>query len=147
MNKFFNIKNLLLVFACQCIVIVLFGQSQGAVNKYALLQETLDGSVHIAYDKNLWIKYNENYEVGPSQKLRYVIYDALRRVIVKTDENGIPNIPSAPSVSIKYGENHLRLSLSGCPGIVMWQYYYLEVWNEKGRRWYLRFYCEHSIPQ
>ena len=114
-------------------------------NQYVLLQEVLDGSFHIAYDKRLWIKYREDYEVSPSQNLRYAVYDSRRQVMVETDDSGIPNTGLVNTVPIRYGENYLVINLETCSGIEMLKYYYLEVWNEKGRRWYLRFIFDYSI--
>jgi len=115
-------------------------------NQYALLQESLDGSVHAGYDKRVRIKYRENYEVSLSQNLRYAIYDAQRRLIVKTDESGSLGESSSISlVSIRYGENYVEINLETHREIKTRQPYYLEVWNEKGQYWYLRFMCDYSI--
>jgi len=116
-------------------------------NLYALLQESLDGNIHAGYDKRVWIKYRENYEVPVTQGLRYAIYDDQRRLIVETDESGSPNPnASAPVLPIKYGENYLMINLETCPRVKARQVYYLEVWNEKGQYKYLRFMTDYSIP-
>ena len=121
------------------------GFVQRSVNQYAMLQESLDGTIHAGYDKHLWVKYKENYEVGASQKLRYVIYDEQHRIIVKTNEAGALNPEVVNTLPIRYGENYLIIKFDIFPAIKPRQTYFLEVWNEKGQFQYLRFMCDYSI--
>lgn len=125
-------------------------------NMWMYLKEKQDGSYHIAYDKVLYIHYTEPYEVNTNQQLRFCIYDSHRNIVLRTSETGAVVEPAtSPTVSptIQTGENWLRLSL----GMEFYYYddashdypddYYLEVWDSKGDKSFLRFRCVHSMPR
>lgn len=116
-------------------------------NIWMYTKEKLDGSYHRAYDKVLYIHVYEPYSVDATQKLRFCVYDAERRLIVKTDESGLVNhyvssyVQSPPLAT---GENWIRFSLgSNCE---YYDDYYLEVWDGKGGKSFLRFRCVPSQP-
>lgn len=119
-------------------------------------KEKQDGSYQVAYDKYLYIHTTEPYEVAATQKLRFCIYDSHRNIILRTDEEGIVvEYAAAPitSPSIQTGENWLRFNVGAnccfyeddthsCKDD-----YYLEVWDGRGEKRFLRFRCMRSMPQ
>lgn len=110
--------------------------------------EKLDGSCHKAYDKVLQIHYYEPYTVGSGQKLRFCIYDSERRIVLKTDENGLVTEYASHPVSspgILTGENWLNIMLGNNCNYE--DIYYLEVWDSKGGKSFLRFRCAQSTPR
>jgi hypothetical protein len=117
-------------------------------NKYTELKEKLDGGYQIAYDKRLRIQYNELYEVDNQQCLRFIIRNKLRENLVVTDKDGKIDTTKylVPPVSIRRKVNYLEINLETCAGIELDYFYTLEVWNEKGERYYLRFCPKGSYP-
>ena len=110
--------------------------------EWMYVQERMDGTFYEVYDSVLRIHYNEPYTVSNHQRLRFKVYDKYRNVIAQTDNAG--NITNSacdamtPSPSIKTGENWLTINL-GCFNLNEGEYYYMEVWNGKGEKGYLRF--------
>lgn len=117
-------------------------------NKYTELKEKLDGGYQIAFDKRLRIQYNELYNVDSLQCLRFVIRNKMREILVVTDQEGKIDTTEylVPSVSIRRKVNYLEINLETCAGIELNNFYTLEVWNEKGERYYLRFCPKSSYP-
>lgn len=109
---------------------------------YMYMQERMDGTCHAVYDSILRIHYEEPYAVSNTQRLRFKVYDKYRNTVVQTDNAG--NITDSvcqtmnPSPVITTGENWLTVSLR-CLNLTEGEYYYLEVWNGKGEKGYLRF--------
>ena len=124
-------------------------------NVWMYLKEKQDGSYHIAYDRILYIHYTEPYEVTSIQKLRFCIYDSHRNIVLRTNDDGLVVEPAGYLMSlptIKTGENWLRLSVGLCSYYddATHDYpddYYLEVWDGKGEKSFLRFRCVHSMPR
>lgn len=115
-------------------------------NYYAKLQERLDGSFQVVFDKRLWIHYKEWYQVSTTQGLRFRIWNAWRTLLIaETDETGHLTVGNIPLVPIQYGDNWLQINLESCIGIGTSPFYYLEVWNEKGETEYLRFNLQQII--
>lgn len=118
-------------------------------NRFAELKEKLDGSYQIAFDKLIRIHYTELYQVSPNQGLRFRILDKDRRILVQTDEEGkIINATNIPAVPIRRRENWVTVNLNQVPDNIIdyGPFYYLEVWNEKGEYYFLRFQCDYSQP-
>lgn len=115
-------------------------------NYYTELREKPDASFQVAHDSRLLIKYEELYEVGPNQKLRFKVYNNTNEVIIKTDEDGTIVTGSAQEVAIKTGLNYLTLNFETTIPIYWGIFYLLEVWNAKNERWYLRFTTDRSDP-
>ena len=113
-------------------------------NHYMCLKESLDGGYQMAYDKQVWLHYEEPYSVTDTQGLRFRVYDDDHAVVVETDEVGIPTNPNCPCVPIEYGDNWLEVDLSAVTEYG--RYYTMEVWNGKGEKQYLRFKCSSSRP-
>lgn len=128
---------------------------QKPANSWMYLKEKPDGSYHIAYDKVLYIHYTEPYEVSSDQMLRFCIYDSHRNIVLRTNDDGLVVEPAGYLMyppTIKTGENWLRLSVGLCSYYddATHNYpddYYLEVWDGKGERSFLRFRCVHSMPR
>ena len=125
-------------------------------NMWMYLKEKQDGSYHIAYDRILYIHYTEPYEVTSIQKLRFCIYDSHRNIVLRTNEVGqvVEHAASLiTSPTIQTGENWLTLSVGdNCYyyDSALHDYpddYYLEVWDSKGEKSFLRFRCVHSSPR
>lgn len=111
-------------------------------------KEKLDGSYHIAYDKMLHIHVCEPYAVCDTQKLRFCVYDSERGIVLRTNEGGFVTdyaTVRVSSPSLTTGENWIRLFLnSNCDN---YSDYYLEVWDGKGGKSFLRFQCVPSNPR
>lgn len=124
-------------------------------NVWMYLKEKPDGSYHIAYDRMLYIHYAEPYEVNTDQRLRFCIYDSHRNIVLRTNDDGLVVEPAGYLMTpptIKTGENWLRLSVGLCSYYddATHDYpddYYLEVWDGKGEKSFLRFRCVHSMPR
>lgn len=129
-------------------------ESYSPQNVWMYTKEKQDGSYHIAYDKVLRIHYTEPYEVSSGQRLRFCIYDSHRNIVLRTDNEGHIVEPAGCSIaspSIKTGENWLSLSVGLCSYYDSLSYdssddYYLEVWDSKGEKSFLRFRCVQSMP-
>ena len=110
--------------------------------EYMYVQEHIDGACHAVYDSILRIHYEEPYTVSNHQRLRFKVYDKYRNVIVQTDNAGniIDSICGAitQSPAITTGENWLEINF-WCFNLNEGDYYYLEVWNGKGEKGFLRF--------
>lgn len=110
--------------------------------EYMYVQEQMDGTCHAIYDSVLRIHYEEPYTVSNHQRLRFKVYDKYRNVIVQTDNAG--NITDSicgaitQSPIITTGENWLEINF-WCFNLYEGEFYYLEVWNGKGEKGYLRF--------
>lgn len=110
--------------------------------EYMYVQERMDGTCHAVYDSILRIHYDEPYAVSNSQRLRFKVYDKYRNMVIQTDNAG--NITDGvcgaitQSPVITTGENWLTVNL-GCFNLNEGEYYYLEVWNGKGEKGFLRF--------
>lgn len=110
--------------------------------EWMYVQERMDGTCHAVYDSILRIHYEEPYTVSNHQRLRFKVYDKYRNVIVQTDNAG--NITDSTcgaitqSPAITTGENWLEINF-WCFNLDEGEYYYLEVWNGKGEKGYLRF--------
>lgn len=106
------------------------------------VQERMDGTFHEVYDSVLRIHFDEPYAVSNHQRLRFKVYDKYRNVIVQTDNAG--NITDSicgaitQSPIITTGENWLEINF-WCFNLDEGEYYYLEVWNGKGEKGFLRF--------
>lgn len=124
-------------------------------NVWMYTKERQDGSYHIAYDRVLRIHYTEPYEVNADQKLRFCIYDSHRNIVLRTDDEGHIVEPagySMTSPTIQTGENWLSFTVGLCSYYDSYSHdypddYYLEVWDSKGEKSFLRFRCVHSIPR
>ena len=124
-------------------------------NAWMYTKEQLDGSYHIAYDRVLRIHYTEPYEVSADQKLRFCIYDSHRNIVLRTNDEGYIVEPagySMTSPTIQTGENWLSFSVGLCSYYDSFSHdypddYYLEVWDSKGEKSFLRFRCVHSMPR
>lgn len=109
---------------------------------YMYVQEKMDGTCHAVYDNVLRIHYEEPYAVSNSQRLRFKVYDKYRNVVIQTDDAG--NITDSicgaitQSPVITTGENWLEINF-WCFNLYEGEYYYLEVWNGKGEKGFLRF--------
>ncbi len=116
-------------------------------NQYTELKEKLDASYQMAFDKKVYFKYEELYEISSTQKLRFKIYDEARNTPVYTDESGTV-FPSgaAPAVVIHTGTQYLVVNLESAPGISTGKFYTLEIWNAKNERWFLRFFTAYAEP-
>ena len=111
-------------------------------------KEKTDGGCHIAFDRSLCIHVYEPYSVVDTQKLRFCVYDSRWQILLKTSESGVITVPTqslSTSPYIKTGENWLTISLDNT--FVYYDYYYLEVWDGKGEKSYLRFKCAPSNPR
>lgn len=110
-------------------------------NIWMYLKEKLDGSYQVCYNRQLLIHYTEPYVVADTQRLRFRIYDDRRNVVLGTDDAGVMVSYTYPVQSpvIQAGENWLTLALEA--NCEYGQYYYLEVWDSKSERSYLRFKC------
>lgn len=125
-------------------------------NVWMYLKEKQDGSYHTAYDRVLYIHYTEPYEVSADQKLRFCVYDSHRNIVLRTNDTGSVveyAIIQITSPTIQTGENWLKISVGqNCfyYDESMHDYpddYYLEVWDGKGEKNFLRFRCVHSTPR
>ena len=124
-------------------------------NVWMYLKEKQDGSYHLAFDMALYIHYTEPYEVSTNQKLRFCIYDSHRNVVLRTNDEGLVVEPAGYSMTtptIRTGENWLRFSVGLCSYYddATHDYpddYYLEVWDSKGEKSFMRFRCVHSMPR
>jgi hypothetical protein len=111
-------------------------------NQYVALQEKLDGTFQKASHKTIWIKYEELYGDTNTTYLCFSIYDEDRNLLYETKDDGTRKMGCYLSpVPKKYGLNWLQIPLS-CTAIEDGKFYYLEVWNAKNEKFYLRFYCE-----
>jgi hypothetical protein len=111
-------------------------------NGWMYMKEKLDGSYHDADDKILKIHVEEPYAVRTDQHLRFCVYDEHRNVVLKTNELGtVVEYAASPisSPAIQTGENWVSLSLGDNCNYN--QNYYLEVWDSKGGKSFLRFRC------
>jgi hypothetical protein len=110
--------------------------------EWMYVQERMDGTCHAVYDSVLRIHYEEPYTVSNHQRLRFKVYDKYRNVVVQTDNAG--NITDSicgaitQSPIIRTGENWLEINF-WCFNLNEGDYYYLEVWNGKGEKGFLRF--------
>lgn len=97
-------------------------------NTYVPLRRKLDGGFYTAHQGQLYFRYEEEYN---STALQYKVYD----------KHGIQVLTEADQpINIAYGENFCHLDLS-CNGNGLTNgHYILEVINEKGEKWYLRFH-------
>ena len=125
-------------------------------NVWMYLKEKPDGSYHTAYDRVLYIHYTEPYEVSADQKLRFCVYDSHRNIVLRTNDTGSVveyALIQITSPTIQTGENWLKISVGqNCfyYDESMHDYpddYYLEVWDGKGEKNFLRFRCVHSTPR
>lgn len=124
-------------------------------NVWMYLKEKQDGSYHIAYDRVLYIHYIEPYEVSTNQKLRFCVYDSHRNIVLRTNDTGNVVEPAGYPMTIptiRTGENWLKFSVGLCSYYddATHDYpddYYLEVWDGKGEKSFLRFRCIHSMPR
>jgi hypothetical protein len=115
-------------------------------NQYVALQEKLDGTFQTAYHKTLWIKYEEFYGDTNTTYLCFSIYDEDRNLLYETKDDGTRKMGCNLSpVPKKYGLNWLQIPLP-CTTIENEKFYYLEVWNVKGEKFYLRFYALSNSP-
>lgn len=117
-------------------------------NVWMYTKEQLDGSYHAAYDRVLRIHISEPYAVSSSQRLRFCVYDSQRRIVLKTNDSGTVTDYAAHSISspaITTGENWLTIPLGH--NCTYDDYYYLEVWDTKGEKSFLRFLCIPSMPR
>ena len=110
-------------------------------NIWMYLKEKMDGSYQITYSKQVLIHYTEPYVVADTQRLRFRIYDDLRNVVLGTNDAGTMVDYTYPVQSplIQTGENWLTIVLGA--NCEYDRYYYLEAWDSKGERSYLRFKC------
>lgn len=110
-------------------------------NFWMYLKEKMDGSYQIIYSKQVLIHYTEPYVVADNQRLRFRVYDNHHNVVLGTDNAGTMVEYTYPVQSplIQTGENWLTIVLGA--NCEYGQYYYLEVWDSKGERSYLRFKC------
>ena len=119
-----------------------------AYNVWMYTREKMDGSYYIALDNVLRLHVYEPYAVGASQRLRFCVYDSERRIVVKTGENGnviVPDESTIQSPQITTGENWVTLNLGN--SCTYYHDYYLEVWNSKGEKSFLRFRSTPSNPR
>lgn len=110
-------------------------------NIWMYLKEKLDGSYQVSYDKSLMIHYYEPYTISSTQRLRFCIYDKHRNVVLKTDDSGtmINYSYAIQSPLIQTGDNWITIPLGN--NCQYNQIYYLETWDAKGDRLFLRFKC------
>lgn len=93
---------------------------------YRALSKKLDGGYYKPVNNKLYFKFEEEYKNG---NLDYKIYDKGRNVI---------SCATSPAVTV-YGDNRYMLDVGACPGLLVNEYYTLEVTNEKKELFQLRF--------
>ncbi|OFY54969.1 MAG: hypothetical protein A2W93_00650 [Bacteroidetes bacterium GWF2_43_63] len=105
---------------------------------FAVLSEKPDGGFINTPGRRLRFYYQEEYNVQPEKNLEYKIYNSQMGVVASVSHDGIKTPTNSPSQEIKSGQNRIVLTLASL-GLASQQYYLLEVINEKGEKWYLRF--------
>lgn len=105
---------------------------------YATLSRRLDGGYYVVSNGKLMFKFDEEYN-DTDDKLSFNIYtDRQHNVIVSSTL-----VPSTVVPASDYGDNRITLNLMSCSlttsGYLPSGYYILEVINEKGEKFYLRF--------
>ncbi|MEG1555340.1 MAG: hypothetical protein RR356_01270 [Bacteroidales bacterium] len=114
-------------------------------NQYAYLKEKLDGSYHIAFDSRLWLHYKEPYQGSKAVRLKFRVFDSYGYKVAETDETGSVIGYPVPVVPIQTGDNWIQINLEST-GISLDNYYTIEVWDEKGGKYYQRFKVASSYP-
>lgn len=117
-------------------------------NVWMYTKEKLDGSYQVAYDRVLRVHVSEPYAVDSLQRLRFCVYDSQRRLVLKTDDSGTVidyDVHPISSPIITTGENWLTIPLGN--NCTYDDYYYLEVWDTKGEKSFLRLQCIPSTPK
>lgn len=114
-------------------------------NKYAVLKKTLDGGFYTAENNKLFFRFEEEYN-SSSPALHCVIYDWQRKPIEPKAKNEVKKETSSSSgnaiINVKVtGLNRFELNLDDLD--IKKGYYTLEVKNEKGELFILKFY----VPQ
>jgi|GEM_PF-5114461 len=112
---------------------------------YGILSEKPDGGFINTPGKRLRFYYQEEYNVdddnndpGNNKALEYNIYNSAMSVVASVDKDGNPSPAASPKFFISDGQNRVTLKLDGL-SMSTPAYYLLEVINEKGEKWYLRF--------
>jgi hypothetical protein len=103
---------------------------------YALLKEQLDGGYYQAINGRLFFRFDEEY--NPSGPLQFTIYNQQNQAVTTTSQMPVGLQP----VEV-YGDNRYKINTLHCQispsGALTNGIYILEVSNEKGEKWYLRF--------
>jgi len=110
--------------------------SKPAYRGYATLKKKLDGNYYQA-SNSLWFKFDDEYNESSS-----VLIQPLNYRVIETNTNAdVSLILSSRNLqSAIYGDNRFRLDLYDSNNQPLAAgYYVLEVTNEKGEKWYLRF--------
>jgi hypothetical protein len=103
---------------------------------YALLKDQLDGGYYQAINGRLFFRFDEEY--NPNGPLQFTIYNQQNQVVTTTQQ-----LPVALQPIEVYGDNRYKINTIHClispTGALPNGIYILEVKNEKGEKWYLRF--------
>ena len=99
--------------------------SNSSYSGYVVLKKTLDAGYYLTKNHQLFFKYNEEYQDKDGQ-LTYAIYNSSRSALI----SGV-TVPKADVI----GDNRVAVDISS----LSLGYYILEVQNEKGETWKLRF--------
>jgi uncharacterized protein YpmS len=98
---------------------------------YAKLERQLTGTKYKVYLNKFYFFYDEEY--ASTASLSYKVYDKNNTVVLSTSTQVLTQTVGA--VNREYGDNRYSLDVNNIdPGA-----YILEVTNEKGEKFYLRF--------
>jgi hypothetical protein len=105
-------------------------------NRYATVKKTLDGGFYTAESNKLFFKFDEQY--AAFKPVACYIYDAGRQ-LVKAKVNAESNTNEATGINLKgNGYNRFEIDLDDLD--VSTGYYTLQIKNEKGELFILKFY-------
>lgn len=115
---------------------IIIGKSK-TTQPYAVLRKKLDGGYYQCSNGKLMFRFDEEYN-DPDGKLSFKIYN---------DNHGVDgsseNVVGGYEPLVNYGSNYYVLNVMSCnllpDGVLGTGYFILEVVNDKGEHWYLRF--------
>ena len=109
-----------------------------SVPSYAVPKRRLDGGYYLTIDGVLWFKYDEEYNIDPSNDfLSYKLFDDLNVLKFGISEDGTDLATGSPTPSVTYGDNRYDINFSGL--LIQDDFYNLELVNRKNEKRYIRF--------
>ncbi len=108
-------------------------------SSYSEVKRKLDGGYSVVVNGKLKFTMNEEYQLSASKYLPFKIYDKNHVVMEESTINGVVLNGSIPPFPLNFNDNRWEINISSIPGMIVGEYYTLELLNSKGEKRYLRF--------
>lgn len=113
--------------------------SSECFSSYSAAKRKLDGGYSVVVDGKLKFTMNEEYQLSASKYLPFKIYDKNQVIMEGSDISGVMLNGSIPPLPLRFNDNRWEINISSIPGMIVGEYYTLELLNSKGEKRYLRF--------